>query len=369
MKILIYQPRASYYVGGGEVVVINQAINLIKDGFDVCFVTSKASWILESEIFVKFKENFSNNIVQIEIPNNLKSIYDVNPGHDWVRWDLESLHFGLHARKIIESMTYDVGVCHLPLDLVALNDSRRNIVYLHGYPETLNYACELVLHRQHEYVAVSQKVKEEWSKLIKDREIESVCNGIDTKHFSPEVGKIKKHDILFVGRLVQNKGILNLLPTFKDLVLENSKIKIGIVGTGPLYEEIKSFINDNNLASNIEIYGYVLEGKLLELYRDSKIAVLPSLGKEGILTTALEATACGVPVITSQGLGLDEYIQNEKNGFLVNPDNQPEIKGLIKKILEDDNLLGNLSKQARDLSLDWDWSIKIKELERILKHE
>ena len=58
MRILIYQPRVSYYVGGGEIVPINQAKLLIEKGFDVIFVTSCADWIKESDIFKEFKNLF-----------------------------------------------------------------------------------------------------------------------------------------------------------------------------------------------------------------------------------------------------------------------------------------------------------------------
>lgn len=370
MKILIYQPRASYYVGGGEVVAINQAIRLIKIGFDVCFVTSRASWLKESEIFENFKNSFPGNILQVDIPNRIKLIYGINPGADWSRWDLESVHFGLYVKETINNIKYDVGICHLPLDLIALNSLQRNIVYLHGYPSTLNYACELVLHNQKRYVAVSRKVKEEWQKLIDDKEIEVVYNGIDTNYFIPDEKENKIFDVLFVGRLLESKGILNLLSAFKKLLQRHGNLKLAIVGTGPLEGAIKGYIRENNLESNITVFGYVTEEMLLSLYHKSKLAVLPSISKEGILTTALEASACGLPVITSKGSSLQEYIEHGTNGLLVDPSVDSEVEDAIEQLLTDEIQLKEMSNNARRMSLVWDWGNKIEELkEIILKHE
>lgn len=370
MKLLIYQPRASYYVGGGEVVAINQAIHLIKKGFDVCFATSRASWLKESEIFKNFKNTFPENILQVDIPDRIRLIYDIKPGADWFRWDLESLHFGLYVKETINNVKYDVGICHLPLDLVALDSLKRNIVYLHGYPSTINYACELVLYNQKKYIAVSGKVKEEWQKLIDDKDVEVVYNGIDTSYFSPDEKENKIYDALFVGRLLESKGILNLLAAFKKLLQQHGNLKLAIVGTGPLEEAIRVYIRENKLESNIIVFGYVAEKILLSLYRKSKLAVLPSLNKEGVLTTALEASACGLPVITSKGSSLQEYIKPGRNGILVDPSIDSEIADAIEQLLADESLFKEMSKNARLMSLDWDWDNKIEELkEIILKYE
>ncbi|MES3005444.1 MAG: glycosyltransferase family 4 protein [Patescibacteria group bacterium] len=370
MKLLIYQPRASYYVGGGEVVAINQARYLIKIGFDVYFVTSKASWLSESDAFKKFKQDFSNNILQIDIPDNLKYIYDIEAGSDWKRWDLESIHFGLYVKEFIKDIKYNLGICHLPLDLVALNNSQKNIIFLHGYPASLNYACELILHNQHEYIAVSKKVKDEWQRLLGNVNIDVVYNGVDTEYFSPSNQIDKKYDVLFVGRLIESKGILNLLDAFKDLIKIRSYLKLALVGTGPLKNKIDSYIVENHLSSNVESLGYLSETTLLDTYRLSKIAVLPSLSREGVLTTALEATACGLPVVTSKGLSLEEYIRHGKNGFLVNTSEKKEIISTLEYFFESNTLLSEMSIVARDISIEWDWNKKIKELKKIiLKYE
>ena len=365
MKILIYQPRASYYVGGGEVVAINQAIHLIKSGHEVIFITTSAEWLVESEIFKKFKSEFPDNVFQFTIPLKLKYIYDIEPGHDWLRWDLESLHVSLEAKAFILKNIYDIGICHLPLDLIALNPNLRNIVYLHGYPSTLNYACKILLDSQQDYIAVSNTVKSFWDKLIENKDINVVYNGIDTGQFCLNTNVRKDYDFLFVGRLIETKGVLNLLKAFKQILIDNHSLKLAIVGTGPLEMEINQFVFENNLSSNISVMGYLNDSELLKMYHKSKVAVLPSLDKEGVLTTALEATACGLPVITSNNSSLTEYIIEGKNGLLVNSNHVPEIKDTMEKLIKNPQVILKMSESARQMSLDWSWSESIKRLEQL----
>lgn len=366
MKILIYQPRASYYVGGGEVVAINQAIHLIKNGHDIIFVSTKADWLIESDMFKKFKSDYLNNVFQFMIPEKIKYIYDKKPGHDWIRWDLESVHVSLIAKIFIEKIDYDIAICHLPLDLIGLNPSLKNIVYLHGYPSTLNYACNILLDNQQNFIAVSETVKNFWNGMIENKAINVVYNGVDTEYFSPDSNERKEYDFLFVGRLIESKGVMNLLKAFKQMLTRNGELKLAIVGAGPLEVEINRFVVENNLNSNVNVLGYLNDFELLKMYHKSKIAVLPSLGKEGVLTTALEATACGLPVITSNNSSLIEYIVEGENGLLVNSNNVLEISQSMETLINNPEMLVKMSKNARLMSSGWNWVESIKKLEQFL---
>lgn len=367
MKILIYQPRISYYVGGGEVVPVNQAKLLIEKGHDVIVVTSKADWLEESGMFKDFKKQFPSNIIQIDIPDRIKHIYHEEPGENWSRWDAESIHFGLHAKSIIQKIDYDVAIFHLPLDLIALDQDKRNLGYLHGYPEKIDYLCKILLQNQHDFVAVSDKVKEKWNYLLPGKDIQVVYNGINNQYFCPNDEIEKNIDLLFVGRLIENKGIKNLLLICNKIINLDSSIKIGIVGKGPMSEYVSKYIEDNNLKSNVFQYGYVEDKKLLELYRSSKVCIFPSISKEGLLTTVLEATACGVPVLSAKGLGLEVYIKDGVNGYLFDYEDIDSVVNIFDKIIKDSSKLSDLSKNARRISSNWSWNKKIVDLEKILK--
>ena len=92
MKILIYQPRVSYFTGGGEVYPLQNAKFFAKMGHDVTILTTKASFLKSSEYFTNFiKENKNVKIDYLELDENFKYIYDEPAGINWTRWDKESL--------------------------------------------------------------------------------------------------------------------------------------------------------------------------------------------------------------------------------------------------------------------------------------
>lgn len=111
MKILIYQPRASYFVGGGEVYPLQNAKFFAKLGHDVTLLTTKADFLEESEYFKDFiKENPGVKIEYLILDDNFKEIYDIPAGIDWTRWDRESLWVARLATKTNKAFYYKGNV-------------------------------------------------------------------------------------------------------------------------------------------------------------------------------------------------------------------------------------------------------------------
>ena len=93
MKILIYQPRVSYYTGGGEVYPLQTARFFAELGHDVTVLTVRASYIEECEYFQKFVvSNPKVKIAYMDLDDNYKDIYAETPGVNWERWDKESVY-------------------------------------------------------------------------------------------------------------------------------------------------------------------------------------------------------------------------------------------------------------------------------------
>ena len=96
LKILVYQPRASYYIGGGEVYPLQNVKYFASLGHDVTLLTTKADFIKESDYFVDtIKKDKKIKIEYLELDEGYKDIYDVTPGMDWERWDKESLYVSI----------------------------------------------------------------------------------------------------------------------------------------------------------------------------------------------------------------------------------------------------------------------------------
>ena len=130
-------------------------------------------------------------------------------------------------------------------------------------------------------------------------------------------------DLLFVGRLTEEKGILDVLP----ILIKNTHLNIMIVGDGPLNDKIKNNCADSK---HIQIIGHSSREKILKLISRSKILLFPSKWYEGMPMTIIEAFSVGTPVIARRIGAMKSMIEKERTGFFYN--NSEELDHLLKRI-------------------------------------
>jgi glycosyltransferase involved in cell wall biosynthesis len=162
--------------------------------------------------------------------------------------------------------------------------------------------------------------------------IQIVYHSIDSKvfYYEPKPTFQLPLRFLFVGRLLEKKGIEEILGIFKTL--PEQETALGIVGNGPLLETVQSTIKDR---PNLRYYGKVSREKLGALYREYDVLLCPS--KKGYGTweelfgmSIIEGMACGVIPIATNHVGPTEIIEDTVDGFLI-ADKQV-YDGLLDKI-------------------------------------
>lgn len=127
----------------------------------------------------------------------------------------------------------------------------------------------------------------------------------------------KIYDILFVGRLAQNKGIMLLLEAVRQIKQTYPKITLAIRGNGGLKSQIDNFIQAHNLTDNIIFLARVdNSSQMPTLYSQSKMLVCAST-VEGNPRVTIEAMACATPVISTRVGIMPDVIQDGDNGLLV----------------------------------------------------
>lgn len=177
---------------------------------------------------------------------------------------------------------------------------------------------------------------------ISKNKIKIIPNYVDTRIFKPN-NQNKKYDLLFVGRLTEQKNIINLVKAVKDFSL-----KILFIGSGPLKNQIVHLIKMYNL--NLKLIDRVPNNKLPSFMNSASIFVQPS-AFEGNPKTLLEAMACGLPVIGSNSPGISNLIKHKNNGYIC----ESTING-IKNAINDlasnvelqNKIGGNASKYIQD---------------------
>ncbi len=185
------------------------------------------------------------------------------------------------------------------------------------------------------------------------------CNwgtwGVDVEEFNPKKSESEPsydHMILFVGWLNEAKGIPSLLPAFGIVKKIFPKVKLVIIGEGPLRGEIERFAKTNNLEKDVIILGTVKNKDLPPYFRAAKITVTPSVTTkkwmEQIGMVNIQSMACGTPVVSTFSGAIPEYVKHGVTGILVRERDPVGLADAIIKLLKDDELRSRMGSSARE---------------------
>ena len=150
-----------------------------------------------------------------------------------------------------------------------------------------------------------------------------------------------------VGRLDPEKGIIYLIEAVGDLVRSGTKeVMLDIVGDGSEGRSLRRKVMDEGLYDHVVFRGYIPYGEaLFRVYRQSDVLLLPSL-TEGCPQVLFEAMACGVAIVATRVGGIPFFIEDGRNGLLVNPASPSEIVSAILRLKRDRNLLFRLASKG-----------------------
>lgn len=124
-------------------------------------------------------------------------------------------------------------------------------------------------------------------------------------------------DIVYLGRLTYPKNPQRLLNVFKKIKDKYPGVKIAIIGTGDLEEEVKKFSDESGLSSNVTFLGF--RSNPSKILHDAKVMIMTSRW-EGTPMCALEAMALGVPIVSTPTDGLKDVVTEGITGFLSDDD-------------------------------------------------
>ncbi len=171
------------------------------------------------------------------------------------------------------------------------------------------------------------------------------------KYSLPQEDYINKKIIIYAGKLTYAKGVDVLLRAVKLYEDEAPDTLTLIVGDGEEMQSLQDLAADLELKS-VRFLGNVDQASLCSLYNVSHIDMVPSR-KEAFGLVALEAMACGIPVIASDQGGLPDFV-NDSVGYLVKPEDPEAIKdaviSILKRIKDDDSGIWryDISSYARE---------------------
>jgi D-inositol-3-phosphate glycosyltransferase len=173
--------------------------------------------------------------------------------------------------------------------------------------------------------------------------------GVDSEVFRPKQRDPERRLITWVGRFVQEKNLACLLRAFALLIQRRQKISMVLAGDGPERGKIMSYARKLQLGNEISFPGMISRREVADLLQRSTVFALPST-TEALPFSLLESMSSGVPVIVSDGLGLDEVVRGA--GLLANPRNPEEWAQAIERLISDDKLRMALGRGGRRLAVE-----------------
>ncbi len=176
-----------------------------------------------------------------------------------------------------------------------------------------------------------------------------VSAGVDTELFCP--GTTPRHKatrVLMVARLLWQKGVREFVEAAEIIKREDSTVRFQLAGGWyPVHPDAvdKAWMQAAVNKGTIEFLGYL--NNMAEQLRATDVFVLPSYYREGVPGVLLEATACGVPVVTTDVPGCRETVVDGETGRLVPPRNSGALAEAIAEILGDPALRHRMGQSGR----------------------
>lgn len=166
-------------------------------------------------------------------------------------------------------------------------------------------------------------------------------------------------DIIYVGRLVEKKGVHLLLTAFEKFVQEHPDAHLTLVGDDPV-GNIVQLIAEKELREHLTLTGELNHRNAIKQMSTSDVLILPSYD-EGLPRVVIEAFELGIPVIATPVGGIPDIIKDYETGLLVNHTSQ-SILSALTTLYENDQLRHTISTEAQRKSQDWNWETAITQV-------
>lgn len=176
--------------------------------------------------------------------------------------------------------------------------------------------------------------------------------GVDTAKFSPGRRADERY-ILCVGRHTQKKGIDTLLRAFAQIANKHPSVSLIQVGTGAMTANLHALAKASGIDSRVRFLGAQSHEVVLNLMRGAEIFALPSQTAKSGDSEALgivfnEASACGIPIVSTWHGGIPEAVLDGETGFLVPERNVAALAEKLDTLLSDRALGKNMGQQGRE---------------------
>jgi len=195
-------------------------------------------------------------------------------------------------------------------------------------------------------------------------DIEGICGplknlhvlpyGVDTEKFIPRAKKPKESiQLISVGRFTAKKAPIMSIKAFQILLEKFPTAYFTMIGDGELWEDAKEYVEENGLGKNVGFMGQQTPDLILEKLQAADIFIqhsikTPSGDSEGTPNSILEASACGLPIVSTLHAGIPEAVIQEKTGILVHESDFKAMGDALILLAEDPEKRFKMGESARN---------------------
>jgi glycogen(starch) synthase len=304
--------------------------------------------------FLSWIFSMNRNMAQraIEVIDAHNGCVDVVHAHDWLVAKAAIEVKNLYERPLVSTIH-------------STEAGRRNGIH-NDYQRTINEVEKWLVNESSMVICCSNYMVEQIFQMLQvpREKVRVIRNGVDVSRFnlstnnqavSQQFANPGEKIVLYVGRLVHEKGVHVLIGAAPKVLNVLPNVKFVIVGEGGMKEQLLKEAWDFGIPNKVFFTGFVDEKTLALLFKTSAVMVVPSL-YEPFGITALEAMAAQVPVVASDVGGLSEIIEHDKTGVKVYADNSDSVAWGIVKVLTDEAYANRLRKNAyRRIVEDYSW--------------
>lgn len=358
------------HVGGGvEVVVSEIASRLVAAGHEVLVVTlGRDGWPVTEDLHGvrvhRFPSTRLNRLTGLEITVSLRAHREMRQVLQGFAPDVVNAHHlyftttppALKAARVLGIPT--VLTLHIA-----------GVEAFGGWRGAAARLYERVMARRlmgyaDAVIAVSEAVAESVRQYATGP-VTVIPNGVDMELFQlrPRGGD-RRLRLVFVGRLIANKGPDVALDAFLRVEKLFPDARLTMVGDGPMRSRLEHVVNQKGIAGKVEFLGTRTD--VAEILGDSDVFVRPSL-VEGMPLTVLEAMATALPVIVCDVGGVSEIVSNDVTGFVVPPGSSDAIAEAMALLLDDEERRRKMGAAGLDRVRDgYSWEAAAAATERVL---
>jgi glycosyltransferase involved in cell wall biosynthesis len=187
-----------------------------------------------------------------------------------------------------------------------------------------------------------------------------IPNGVDTDQFAPPSHGAREPLMVFVGSLIERKGVAHLLSALPTVFSSFPELRMAIIGQGPEEAALRKQAEALDISQRVLFAGPQSQDAVRNWLQRAQLLILPSL-EEGLGVVLLEALACGTPVVASDVGGIPDVITAEV-GRLTPAGNPDALASAIEEALRGEDAWRSMSEHARMRAVNvFDWSRIAKE--------